>query len=83
MAIRRIGAAWQEDSPSMPHDATGVLMDIDARSATDAWGVGWIADRGAPRPYLTHWNGSRWTTGSPVHSGSEGALTSVAIAAAE
>lgn len=79
MAIRRVGQEWKDASPRIPAGATGVLMDVDARSGDDVWAVGWTTHRGAPRAYVSHWDGRRWTASTARPSRSEGALTSVAI----
>ncbi|MBB4908748.1 RNA polymerase sigma factor [Actinophytocola algeriensis] len=62
--------AWQTvTAPAPAPDHTGYL-DVTARTATDAWMVGWTGaatDRG---PLVAHWDGHSWTA-TPVEGPGE------------
>lgn len=59
------GASWQVVSvPTLPSGSFGgVLHDVVALSATDAWAVGnYTASDHTIRALIAHWNGSSWQT---------------------
>lgn len=68
---RRVGNTWQ----SAPAGNIDYVMDVQARTATDAWAVGSL--RGAPtdRAAVAHWDGQSW---QPVdYPRADGRLASV------
>ncbi|XRQ11197.1 hypothetical protein ACN3XK_10005 [Actinomadura welshii] len=72
---RRTGDGWQ------PAQGTGMsfVSDVQARTATDAWAVGWIGPDRAPA--VAHWDGESW---QPVsYSRDDAALNTVLPVAAD
>jgi hypothetical protein len=55
------GTAWTQ-SPTPPAGDDGTLWDVDGRTASDAWAVGWTGDDPPTKHALMmHWDGTNWT----------------------
>ncbi|MGI8329262.1 hypothetical protein ACRYCC_04810 [Actinomadura scrupuli] len=53
---RRVGGTWQ----ATPAGDISYLMDVRARTATDAWAVGALRGSGFDRAAVAHWDGQAW-----------------------
>jgi hypothetical protein len=53
---RRVGGTWQ----AALADGISYLMDVRARTATDAWAVGALRGSGFDRAAVAHWDGQSW-----------------------
>jgi hypothetical protein len=83
------GTAWVSDAVPTPHGGViTTLRGVSARSASDAWTVGWYCltsscyPGGPPAyPLTLHWNGSRWArVPSPDPGGRYGATLNAVTA---
>ncbi|MFB9904865.1 hypothetical protein [Allokutzneria oryzae] len=66
------GKAWSAVSVPKPANADfACLRGVTAKSANDAWAVGYAGTASGPRPLTLHWDGAKWTevaaaaTGAP------------------
>ncbi|AGZ42855.1 hypothetical protein AFR_22925 [Actinoplanes friuliensis DSM 7358] len=58
LVLQRTDGSWKV--AALPKIPTARLLDVWARSATDAWAVGSTDYDGVPKPLLMHWDGSTW-----------------------
>lgn len=75
---QRIAGTWR--TVSVPDLLGGRLFSVDARSATDVWGVGMWNTDDAPKPLLMHWDGVSWSrVAAPVAAGRAFAVAATTV----
>jgi hypothetical protein len=74
LVLQRTAGAWRV--AALPAIPAARLLDVWARSATDAWAVGSTDYDNGPKPLLMHWNGRSWQRVSVALT--TGTLSSVA-----
>ncbi|AGL16816.1 hypothetical protein L083_3306 [Actinoplanes sp. N902-109] len=74
LVVQNTGGSWRV--AALPRIPAARLLDVWARSATDAWAVGSATYDSNPEPVLLHWDGRTWQR---VSTGlSTGTLSAVA-----
>ncbi len=62
LILRRVDGAWQRTAvPDPDGSLETILTDVDVRSSTEAWAVGYRLDGTHQRPHVLRWDGSAWT----------------------
>lgn len=78
------GASWSQTPSPNPGSIANELYGVSARSASDAWAVGWYADvPGESRTLILHWDGTIWSHVTSPKRGAFGSLLGVDIRSAE
>ena len=54
------GTSWTQVPSPNKVSGENVLLDVDARSATDVWAVGYYGTTAGHKTLILHWNGSAW-----------------------
>jgi hypothetical protein len=61
------GSAWTPKSSNVPGTDGGALYSVDARTANDAWAVGFTGGNSTPlHALILHWDGSNWSPDTTI-----------------
>ena len=61
IAVHFDGTGWTEVPTPSPGDGFNVLYDVSAAAPDDVWVVGEWYERGEPRAWIVHFDGTRWS----------------------
>jgi hypothetical protein len=74
LIVRWDGTSWSQTPSPNPSSTRNELYSVSARTATDAWAVGWFVDdlTGVTKTLILHWDGVSWSEVSSPNPGDQG-----------